>query len=208
MTRAILFDIDGVLVHSLFHPDSSLRREWHAHLFADLGVTLEENTRFFTTAFRDVMLGRNSIVTALDAFLPTTAYRGSTLDFVAYWLKHDTQLNIPLLNAVKRLRAKGNVQLYLATNQDHSRALYLWNELKLGHVFDDIFYAARFGIAKPDPSFFERIEAAIGPQSETPLFFDDSSAVIDAARTFGWDGVLYNHLADFTGHDWVKPRLA
>jgi len=208
MTRAILFDVDGVLVHSLFHPDPSLRREWHAHLFADLGVTPEETTLFFTTAFRDVMLGKNSIVMALDAFLPTTAYKGSTLDFVAYWLEHDTHLNIPLLNAIKRLRAGGNVRLYLATNQDHSRALYLWNELKLAHLFDDMFYAARFGIAKPDPSFFERIAAAIGSQAEKPLIIDDSSAVIKAARAFGWDGVLYNHLADFTEHDWVKPRLA
>lgn len=206
--RCVLFDVDGVIVHG-FHADPGRRRRWDSHIEADLGVDPEVfSQRFIKGVFgRDVIIGRKSLVEALDEFLPDVGFRGSSLSFAHYWLARDSQLNLPLLDIVRRLRSAGGVKLMLATNQEHLRAQHLWGTLGLQHVFDDIFYSARLGIAKPDHGFFERLTERIGPQDEPPLPIDDSRQVIDAANAFGWEAVLYEDLADCTGHPWVARSI-
>jgi putative hydrolase of the HAD superfamily len=71
-----------------------------------------------------------------------------------------------------------------------------------------MFYAARFGVAKPDPGFFAEVERRIGPQSEPPLFFDDSPKVIAGARKAGWEAVEFVANEDCTTHPWIAERLA
>jgi putative hydrolase of the HAD superfamily len=206
--RSLLFDVDGVLVHSLFHADPSRRRRWDAHLLEDMGVDPEAFSRLFDNRFAATILGKVSLVETLDAFLPEIGYRGSTMDFVAYWLERDVNLDYQLFDGIKRLRSGCSVRLYVATNQEHLRAHYLWSDLNLGHVFDDIFYAARIGAAKPDPRFFAWINWRIGPQDEPPLFFDDNPTVVEAARQAGWEAVVFTGAADFLTHPWVAPQLA
>ena len=208
MTRAVFFDVDGVLVHSRFHADESARRYWDAHLLQDMGVEPARFQALFGPPFEAVMTGEKSLVAALDAFLPTVGYKGSTMDFIGYWIARDSHLNFQLLDIVKRLRTVSGVKVHMATNQEHIRASYLWNDLKLGHLFDDMFYAARLGVAKPDPEFFRRVEDALGPMEQKPLFFDDSESVIDAANAHGWEAVQFSALEDVTGHPWIAERLA
>ena len=208
MTRAVLFDVDGVLVHSRFHPDEAVRRFWDSHLLEDMGVDPARFQTLFESTFDQVIVGKQSLVASLDAFLPSVGYKGSTMDFIGYWLSRDSHLNFQLLDLTKRLRASGKVRLYIATNQEHLRAYYLWNELKLNHLFDDMYYAARIGAMKPDREYFRRVESLLGHQDEPPLFFDDSGRVIEAAREHGWEAVQYDALTDVTGHPWVAEQLA
>lgn len=206
--RAVFFDVDGVLIHSLFHPDPARRRRWDQHLPEDLGVAREDIAPLFGAEFDDVIEGRVSLVNKLDAFLPTIGFRGSSLDFLTYWLTRDVSLNLPLLERIKRLRRSGDTRLFIATNQQHIRAFHLWSEVGLRHHFDEMFYAARFGVGKNSAHFYENVERLIGRQAQPPLFFDDSAKVIAAARQHGWEAVLYNDLDDFARHPWIAPRLA
>ncbi len=205
--RSVFFDVDGVLLHSLFHDIPERRRRWDRYLLEDLGVDPEAFQTFFDPAFKEVIEGRVSLVTALEAFLPTIGYHLSPLGFIDYWLARDTHLNLQLMRLVGRLRASGPVRLYLATNQEHLRAFHLWNEVGLKHHFDDMFYAARMGVAKPDPEFFHRVEARIGSQTERPLFFDDSRSVVSAANDYGWEGVVFSEVGDCADHPWIAGRL-
>jgi len=207
MTRAILFDVDGVLVHSRFHPDVERRRFWDEHLLADLGVDRERFQGLFKSDFMEVVTGRRSLVDALDAFLPTIGYAGSTMRFVEYWLERDTHVNYALVDQITRLRRSADVRVFLATNQEHLRAAYLWRELRLGHVFDDMLYAARLGAAKPDPVFFEKADGYLTECNDQPLLFDDSTKVVEAAREFGWDAALFNEIEDFTTHPWIAAQF-
>ena len=207
MTRAVLIDVDGVLVHSHFHPDPARRRRWDEHLLEDMGVEPAAFKTLFKGGFDAAITGEASLVETLDAFLPTVGYRGSTLDFIGYWLTHDAHLNFQLLDALQRLSETGGVRLYVATNQEHLRANHLWSNLGLCRVFDDMFYSARLGVAKPGADYFANVDALLGPQTEPPLIFDDSPAVIEAANGHGWEGVLFLTLDDFTGQPWVQTRM-
>jgi putative hydrolase of the HAD superfamily len=210
VSRSVLFDVDGVLVHGV-HAKPHLRRMWSTHLKDDLGVDEDQYVReFIREGFvRNVMLDKRSLVAELEEWLPKAGYTGSPLSFIAYWLHRDSQLNQPLLAAIRRLRgAPGVGQLYVATNQEHLRAFHLWATLGLQHIFDDMLYAARLGAMKPDRAFFEAAAQRLGPQDEPPLMFDDSDEVVAAARAFGWEAAPYDRLEDFTTQPWVAERLA
>ena len=209
MTRAVFFDVDGVLVHG-YHARPELTRRWNENLLADLGVDPDRfNDEFIFDIFiKKVVVGEMAIIDALERRLPGLGYKGSPMAFLHYWLSHDSTLNTGLVDIVRKLKTRDDLRLYIATNQDHTRAQWLWQTLGLGELFEDIFYSARAGVRKPEKGFFDFIEHRIGPQTQPPLFFDDTPKVIDGARTHGWEAVLFNTVEDCTGHPWIAERLA
>lgn len=207
MPRTVLFDVDGVLIHSMFHPDPKRLRVWHQHMQADLGISMEQVQVFFKTQFAPVVRGEKSIIPELNKFLPTIGFTGNAMDFLAYWLKHDNQLNTGMLKAIRNFAQNSDANLYLATNQEHLRAFHLWNNVGFSHLFKDMFYAANMGAAKPDPKFYAAVDAQLGPQTEPILFFDDVQKNVDIANAHGWEAVLFDDTEDFTNHPWIAARL-
>lgn len=205
--RAVLFDIDGVLIHSMFHPDPERCRRWDLHMEYDLGISRAEWKAFFGSRFADIVRGKKSLITELADFLPTIGFEGSPMTFLAYWLKHDNQINLQLIDAIKRLAKNPDTEIYLATNQEHLRAMHLWTNVGFSNIFKDMFYAARFGEAKPDKAYFEAVDAQLGPQTQPPLFFDDAQSNVDAANAHGWEAVLFDVTQDFTSHPWIAAHL-
>jgi len=208
MTRAVFFDVDGVLVHG-YHARPELQQRWDENLLADLGIDPERFRQefIFDIFIKKVIIGQVSLIDALEKRLPAMGYKGSPMTVMNYWLSHDSALNHPLVDIVRRLKLRPDLRLFIATNQEHLRASWLWNHLGLSGLFEDIFYSARVGVIKPQQGFFDFIQARIGPQSEPPLFFDDTPKVIDGARHAGWEPVLFNTLEDVTGHPWIAERL-
>ncbi len=205
--RAVLFDVDGVLIHSMFHPDPARCRRWDQHMKEDMGVEPEDFVGFFAGRFGPIIRGQKSLISELESFLPTIGYSGSPMTFLSYWLKNDTHLNMALLKAIKTLARSPDTEIYLATNQEHLRAFYLWHNLGLSHIFADMFYAARLGEAKPDSAYFAAVDKLLGPGEQPPLFFDDGQNNVDAANAHGWEAVLFDQLADFTSHPYIATRM-
>jgi putative hydrolase of the HAD superfamily len=209
MLRSVLFDVDGVLVHG-YTGQLHRRRRWDEHMLADLGIDCTAFTELFIKQVfeKEVLTGRKALISALEETLPRLGFHGSPFVVASYWLNRDSNINMQLLELVRRLRRTGSVRLYVATNQEHMRAFHLWNRHGFENLFDDLFHSARFGELKPGRGFFARASDLLGPQSEPPLFFDDSEAVVEAAKEFGWDGVLYRGIADCAGHAWISDLLS
>jgi putative hydrolase of the HAD superfamily len=207
MTRAVVFDVDGVLVHG-FHARPDQRKLWDESL-VDLGIDPERfQTEFIFDIFlKKVLIGQTSIIDALDRRLPGLGYKGSTMVFAHHWLNFESTPNAELISAIKLLKNVADVKLYIATNQDHMRAQWLWDRVGLGEVFDDIFYSARARRTKAHRGFFELAESHMGKLKEPPLFFDDTQKVLDVARSQGWGTVLFKDNADFFQHPWIAERL-
>lgn len=207
MNRSVLFDIDGVLVNG--YPSQPDRRRWHADLLADLGVDPDRfDAEFIHDLFvKQVIVGRMSLLDALERSLPRLGYRGPALAFVGYWLSHDSDVNVQMLDLARRLKEAGECRLLLATNQEHMRAQWLWQTLKFGEVFEDMFHSARVGHAKPSSAYFDWVGNRLGPQDIPPLFFDDREDIVRAARAHGWEAVQVNDYSDVATHPWVAERL-
>lgn len=208
MSRAVVFDVDGVLVHG-YHARPDLQQRWDVNLLTDLGVDPERfRDEFIYDIFiKKVVIGKTALVDALDRRLPSLGYKGSSMAFAHYWLSHDSKLNADLLADIRKLKANADIRLFIATNQDHMRAQWLWYTLGLNEIFEDIFYSARAGVRKPQKAFFDFAEARMGPITEMPLFFDDTPKVVEGSRAYGWETVLYNDIADFRTHPWIAARL-
>lgn len=209
MTRAVVFDVDGVLVHGIHHNPARTRR-WDTTLMNDLGVDPARFTNefIFDIFVKKVVNGKMSVIEALERHLPALGYKGSPMVFLDYWLKKDSVLNQELIQAIKQLKSRSDIRLYVATNQEHVRASWLWSQCGLSQIFDDMFHSARVGIRKPAPAYFDFIHRRIGPQDEAPLFFDDTPKVVDGARAQGWDAVLFDTNRDFFEHPWIAEKLA
>lgn len=208
MTRAVFFDVDGVLIHG-YHTNPIHVRPWDATLLADTGIDPDRFRQefIFDIFIKKVIIGEMAMIDALERRLPSLGYRGSPVAFANYWLTKDSVLNQPLLEKIRILKARDDLRLFIATNQEHLRANWLWGHLGLNELFEDIFYSARIGVRKPDPKYFDFIESKIGPQTEPPLFFDDTPAVIDGARAARWEAVLFNTIDDCVNHPWIAERL-
>ncbi|MCP8883468.1 HAD family hydrolase [Devosia sp. XJ19-1] len=208
MTRALVFDVDGVLVHG-YHARPDRQRRWDENLLIDLGVDPDRFREefIFDIFIKKVVIGEMALIEALDKRLPGLGYKGSPMAFAQYWLANDSTLNTELLDAIRTLKARSDVRLFIATNQDHMRAQWLWQTLGLGEIFEDIFYSARIGMTKAHKGFFAFADERMGRFDQPPLFFDDTQKVIDVAQTAGWDAVLFDTNDQFFAHPWVKARL-
>ncbi|MGV8833015.1 MAG: HAD family hydrolase [Devosia sp.] len=209
MTRAVFFDVDGVLVHGYHARPGALQHRWNDNLQADLGIDPErfQQEFIYDIFIKQVIIGQVALIDALERRLPAMGYRGSPMTVMHYWLTHDSVLNQPLLDIIARLKTRTDLRLFIATNQEHLRANWLWSHLGLSSLFEDMFYSARIGVLKPQQAYFDFIEARIGPQTEPPLFFDDTPKVIDGARRAGWDAVQFDTVDDLTSHPWIAARL-
>lgn len=209
MTRAIFFDVDGVLIHG-YHAKPELSRRWDENLLRDLGIEPERfSSEFIYGPFlQDVLPGNRSIVDVLDEVLPSLGFKGSSLTLLDYWMRNDSVVDVATVEISKQLSRRGDLRLYLATNQEHVRAAWIWIQLGFGQFFTDMFYAARMGAVKPSNDFFDGIMTEIGPQEVPPLLFDDSPKVVEAARAYGWEAVLFETVEDCRKHPFISERLA
>ena len=155
----------------------------------------------------DVIVGKRDCEEALNEVLPQISDNISAKELMSYWFKKDSILNDNVLETVAALSALENVWLYIATNQEHHRAKYLWEDLGFKNYFDGIYYSARLGCLKENPDYFQQIIQEQDLAGANVIYFDDSPKNIDVARALGWDGVIYNEVDDLNKHQVIDKLL-
>lgn len=80
MTRAVFFDVDGVLIHGM-HANPAHVRRWDTNLLQDMGVNpVRFTSEFIFDIFVDkVVTGQMSVIAALEERLPLLGYKGSPI---------------------------------------------------------------------------------------------------------------------------------
>jgi len=186
--RALIFDVDGVLVTG-HKKNGGL---WQVDMEADLGLNPDLlHEVFFAPHWTDIVLGRVAIEERLAPVLREIAPHVSVEALLAYWFEADSRLDTALLSMVEHLRQGANFGFHLATNQEHRRADYLWHTMGLEHHFDAIHYSADIGHQKPSADFYVAVENRTGFEGPALLFFDDQEKNIVAARDRGWNAHVW-----------------
>jgi len=207
----IFFDVDGVLVDG-WHVNPELRKPRNASIEADLGVNLSEfEHKFFIeksnplgSAMDACVAGQRDLKDALAEVLPQVGYQGHVEDFVHYWFEKDSNVSIEVLELVKTLSLTTDIELFIATGQEHFRAAYIWNKLRFSELFKQMFFSADIGYLKSDIRFFTTINSRLGvSETERPIFFDYREDVVMLAHQAGWDAVVFHTIEDIRSH----PRL-
>lgn len=172
--RAILFDADGLIIHS---PRFSER------LQKEYGITWETLKPFFQGPFQECKVGKADLKNELAKTMGAWGWKDSVDALLAFWFQGDV-VDEEIKNLVSGLKQDG-VRCYLATNQEEYREKYLENELGLNNIFDEFFVSARLGYLKNDPKFFEDAIKNLGLEKQEILFVDHDEENIDAAKTAG-----------------------
>jgi putative hydrolase of the HAD superfamily len=188
----LVLDCDGVVVKG--HREGG---RWDRHLGRDLGIDPAVlQGRFFKPHWKAIALGQADLRDVLARIWPDLGCTATADAFVDYWFSNDATLDEAVLAEVDAWRAGGG-KAYLGTVQEHHRALYLKEELRLGSHFDAFHYSAALGAAKPDAAFYERLHTKLPVAARGDvIFLDDALANVEAANAFGWRASHFRSVDD------------
>jgi putative hydrolase of the HAD superfamily len=176
VVQAVLFDVDGVLVHPW---------RFRSTLARDHGITPDMTASFFNGPFIRCVEGQADVLEVLPPFLASWGWPGSAADFVAKWLSVENAPDEAVLSVVADIRRCG-VPCFVASTQERRRARYLAAEMRFDQLFDGLFFSCDVGVEKPNEGFFNAVAHRLGRSGTELLFIDDALANVEGARAAGW----------------------
>ncbi len=170
-TDVVLLDADGVIQDI---------EEFPARMNGLLQgrATLSELLEVESTA----ITGHVDLTAALAAFLAERGITSTPDDLFDVW--RSTSPLPGVLDLVDRVRAAG-VRVFLATNQQPVRGLFIQENLGYARHFDGAFYSFEMGMAKPDPAFYTHICQMLEIEPSRAFFVDDLPPNVEGARQAG-----------------------
>jgi putative hydrolase of the HAD superfamily len=200
----LFFDVDGVIIDG-FHYNPAYRRVWNSKIEKDLGIKEEDFVnRFVKKHFAPVIVGEKDLLDSLTVFLKEINSNKTALQVMNYWHEKDSLINSSIAIMIESLREGDKYRFHLATNQDHNRAKYLWNQLELKEHFENIFYSADLKVLKSNPLFFNKIVEKLKLDPNQCIQIDDNPEVIESAQKAGWKTILVEDPYDT---DSLKTKL-
>lgn len=197
MIKAILFDIDGVIV---------LREGYFSERFSrEYDIPLDEITPFFKKEFKKAVLGEVDLKEVLPKYLKKWHWEGDTTDFLDYWFSTETKVDEEIIALVSQLREYG-IDCHLASTQEKYRANFLLDDMKLSYDFDEVFFSSDLGVDKSEPEFFKKVLASLSLEPSEVMFIDDDPKNIEAATKIGINAYLYEGVDSFKKQ--VQPLMA
>lgn len=187
-TPGVIFDMDGVIVHSnpahkkaiqafckIHNQDVSqsflenrlygrTNKEWIPELFGEISAErLKKLADQKEQMFRDNFDPENNIVEGIHKFL--------------------------------EMLKENNIPMAVATSAPGENADYILSRLSITDYFDAILDSSHVTTGKPDPEVYIKASKALGKQPESCIVFEDSVSGVEAGRKAGARvvGVMTTH---------------
>ncbi len=109
--------------------------------------------------------------------------------------------NEPVCALIPRLRPRYRLLLLSNTNDLHARYFTAQFADVFAH-FDKLVLSYEVGLRKPSTDVFAYCERVAGAPPHEVLFIDDLPTNVQAARDYGWEGIVYRPGTD------LAPQLA
>jgi len=192
MTKAILFDLDGVVV-------VNKGKKFSERLSEKLGIPLERISEFFINDFKECSFGRADLKVKIAPYLVKWGYKGTAEDLLQFWFEDEGTADKEVLRVVADLRSKG-VRCYIATRQEKYRKEYLLEQVGLRDHFDGIFCTCDVGFDKSEKGYWDYVFNELDLRPEEIMFFCDGKKNVDVAEGLGVQAYFYD------GIDLLKER--
>ena len=185
--KHILFDTDGVVVHSDMWSQEYSRRT---------GITTDIMIPFFRWVFQDCLVWKSDLKESLAPFLWEWWWTKSTQEYLDAWFAYENNIDKKLIEKIRQYRWSG-IQCHVATNQEKYRLAYLRNEMWFSREFDSVFCSAEIGYKKPASEFYTHILDVLEIQDPNDIvYFDDAEENIEAAKKLWINAILYKTIDD------------
>lgn len=189
--QSILFDVDGVLIQGQL---------FSIKLARELKLDQKEVAHFFDTEFQQAVVGQQDLKKIIEPFLNSWGWKKTVEQFISYWRESENQPNQELISLVPQLQSK-HIGCYIASNQEQYRGQYLFDDLEFGRLFDHCFFAYEIKAKKTDLKYWTYVWNSLqylegGIEKNQVLLIDNSTANINQAKNFGFQGHLYENNTD------------
>jgi putative hydrolase of the HAD superfamily len=184
--KHILFDTDGVLVHSEMWSNEYSRRAWLApHAMKP----------FFSWVFQDCLIGGSDLREAIAPFLHTWWWEWSVDEYLRAWFDYENKPDTLLIEKIQELRKKW-IKCYVATNQEKYRLEYLKKEMHFEGLFEGVFCSAEIWYKKPQEMYYTHVIETLWVDPSEIIYFDDDEKNISQAKSMNIDAHLYTWMGD------------
>ena len=86
---------------------------------------------------------------------------------------------------------KNKYKLILLSNTNSIHEKYGWEHYDFLKYFDDLILSHKIGAVKPEEKIYRAVEKSSCSPAEEHIFIDDIEEYVNAAKSFGWDGVQF-----------------
>jgi len=178
LIKAVIFDLDGVIVESEDAHIESERQTFQKH---NVKISAEElHTYTGTTAkamFTD-LIAKYKLNTTFQEI------NSQKEEILLKLLDQDANPTKGVLRLIQELKRK---KIKLAVGSSSTRKLvdFILNKLNLTYTFDQVITAEDINLSKPDPEIFLKAAAELGVNSRQCLVIEDSKLGVEAAKSAG-----------------------
>lgn len=189
MIKAVIFDVDGVLIDlTIAKAKDQFEKDW--------GITSSQTQAFFMHDFINCLKGEADLKETIAPYLVKWGWNSSVNEFLDYWFESQKTINNEVIDVVNKLK-KRSLKVFVATNQEKYRAEYLSNKLGFGMLFDGFYASSSIGTTKKDPEFFIRLLEQIQMKPANVLFWDDTMSHVESAKSIGMNAELFTNTQEF-----------
>ena len=202
MLRAVVFDMDGVIVDS----HAIHKQAWRRLLELRGKSVTEDELEFVVDGRTRIDIVRHFLG---DLPLPQLERYGQQKDALFLACADRLSLVPGLLSIVAELRAAG-MKLAVATSASRKRAEYILHRFALQDQFHAVVTGDDVKNGKPDPAVFQRACLQVQGIPSTTLVIEDAVSGVQGAKLAGMKclgiaGPARSNLLYSAGADWVQP---
>jgi len=195
LIKAILWDIDGVIIRHIEYFDEWLKKENY------------NNPRNIINEFRTTGInnacdeGNLNPLDAIKPFLDRIGWKKTSEEYFKLQYEYEEKyIDIELLKKIQEIRNIG-VKCFIASNQNNFRKNHLMQKLEIQKNFDGSYFSCDFNAVKNDDKFWILLKQDIKSKYknlifENVLFLDDMDININKAMKYGINGKIINNLKD------------
>jgi epoxide hydrolase-like predicted phosphatase len=184
--RAVIFDIGGVLLRT---QDRSYHRKWETTLGLVEGGLAKEI--YVSAVSAQATLGQASVEEVWQYATLTFHLNAEQIEELKRDFSATEAIDEELLTFLRSLHPRYRTAL-LSNAWPGAREHYN-QRYRLSDAVDEMIFSAEEGLAKPDPAIFTLAAQRLGAQLNEMIFVDDWPPHVEAARTLGMRGIVFEN---------------
>ena len=189
MLKAILFDMDGVIVNT-----EPLHHKAYYHMFSDVNIEVSDNLYASFTGQSTMAICKELCMQFNLPLAPETLVEIKR-DHYKYLFENDTELALidGVLDLIKDYHSNG-LTLVLASSASMPNINNIFKRFDLDQYFIAKLSGADLKASKPHPEIFEKAAIASGFKPQECVVIEDSTNGIKAAKDAGIFCIGYDSL--------------